>query len=50
VRYGDSGDVDLVYEGNRCKIYNDSGEAIDEKAAKKLQENKNAKQLEIHRD
>jgi replicative DNA helicase len=50
VRYGDSGDVDLVYEGNRCKIYNDSGEAIDEKAATKLQENKNAKQLEIHRD
>ena len=50
VRYGDSGDVDLVYEGNRCKIYNDSGEAIDEKAATKLQENKKAKQLEIHRD
>ncbi len=50
VRYGDSGDVDLAYEGNKCKIYNDIGEVIDVKAAQSLQENQNAKQLEIHRN
>ena len=29
VRYGDSGTVDLAYEGDKCKIYNSIGEMID---------------------
>jgi replicative DNA helicase len=30
VRYGDSGAVDLGYDGNKCKIHNSIGEMIDE--------------------
>ena len=30
VRYGDSGSVDLGYDGNKCKIHNSIGEMIDE--------------------
>ena len=30
VRYGDSGTVDLGYDGDKCKIYNSIGEMIDE--------------------
>ena len=41
VRYGDSGDVDLAYDGNKCKIHNDIGEMIDVKAPE---------QLKIHRN
>ena len=30
VRYGDSGVVDLGYDGDKCKIYNSIGEMIDD--------------------
>ena len=30
VRYGDSGDVDLAYDGDKCKIHNSIGEMIDD--------------------
>ena len=31
VRYGDSGSVDLGYQGNKCKIFNSIEEMIDGK-------------------
>ena len=30
VRYGDSGEVDLAYDGDKCKIHNSIGEMLDE--------------------
>ena len=30
VRYGDTGSVDLGYDGNKCKVYNTMGEIINE--------------------
>ena len=30
VRYGDSGEIDLAYDGDKCKIHNSIGEMLDE--------------------